>query len=264
MVTIDPLLYPEHPLEGRALSWIPEGTKRVLDGGCSHGYGTRFWVAKAKAVIGADIALDSIEVARSRYPEIPFYQCSLDHTPFESAQFDCITLLDCLEHVEDEITTLNEMDRLLQTGGTLIISTPHRGAFGWLDPFNYGYNLRTKLPALYRLIFRATHHGKGDPGGVPQENPEHFVRHRHYTIGDFRDMLDRSTFCGHYTIDKVSRTGLLLEGIGFTIEALIRLVVGRRLGFLFSRPFVIASKIEYWIPFGSLAYNIMIRVRKTS
>lgn len=43
---------------------------------------------------------------------------------FKNEYFDCITVIELLEHIENHITFLKDCDRILRKGGLLIISTP--------------------------------------------------------------------------------------------------------------------------------------------
>jgi ubiquinone/menaquinone biosynthesis C-methylase UbiE len=149
-------IYPEYPLTGRiglAYNWIPAGARSLLDAGCAWGYATRFFAGKCPDTSGIEIS-DHVEIARQRYPHIAFYQGSLESTPFADASFDVVVMSDVLEHVDNEIAALDEIARVLRPGGTFIVSTPRKGLFSWLDPYNYGYALRKTAPALYRLAYR--------------------------------------------------------------------------------------------------------------
>lgn len=250
--------YPEYPLTGRmqlAYNWIPKGAHTLLDAGCSWGYATRFFAEKCSETSGMDIS-DDVDIARARYPHIAFYKGGLEATPFPDASFDVIVMSDVLEHVDNEIAALNEMARILRPGGTFIVSTPHRGLFQWLDPYNYGYTLYHKAPALYRAAYKLKKGSAPDPASAP-------VQHRHYSLADFRSMLDRSRFGGHYTIAEVFRSSLLLEPLAINAEVFAHAIVGKRASALL-RPLDALGRLDYRIPFGSLAFNIALRVVKTA
>lgn len=54
-------------------------------------------------------------------------------TPFPDASFDLVTVLDVIEHVDDDAAILREAHRVLRASGTLAITTP---AFQWLWSHN--------------------------------------------------------------------------------------------------------------------------------
>jgi SAM-dependent methyltransferase len=143
-----PLDPPEYPLNGRyelALRWTPHGIDSVLDAGCAWGYGTRHLTQRSRDVVGLDPDPRSGAVFRRRYPHLRHVQCGLEQVPLESASFDAILVLDALEHVRDERRCLAELHRLLKLGGILIVTTPHRGAFGFLDRENLAPRIASTL-----------------------------------------------------------------------------------------------------------------------
>jgi SAM-dependent methyltransferase len=265
--SLDLSKYPEHPLETRvkrAMGWLPSNLDSLLDAGCSYGYSTCYFRQIAKHVTGIEIDPEAVRVAKLRYPDIDFRECDIETTPFADQSFECITLLDSLEHVSNDVKALNEMDRLLKPDGYLVISTPHPGLFGWLDPVNFGYNLLTYWPKLYRALFSVINRIKGTGSSEASVNPYHLIQHRHYSIAKFREILDKSTLSGRYRIEHVARTGLVIEPVAFTIDAFLKSFLGEKKVATLSAPFIWLSKVEYWIPTGPLGFDIMILVRKTS
>lgn len=250
--------YPEHPLKGRmrlAYNWIPNGTTTLLDAGCSSGYATRFFARKSTHTYGIEIS-DNVEVARHRYPQIQFVRGGLESTPFDSNFFDVIIMSDVLEHVDSEQRALDEMCRILKPKGTFIVSTPHTGLFQWLDPYNYGYALRNSLPALYRMAYRIKH------GTQPNPRDPGPPKHRHYSLRDFRAMLNSSRFgTGGYTIEKVFRSSLLAEPLIINAEVLGGALFGSRIQSLIA-PLSGIAEMDYRTPYGVLAFNIALRITK--
>ena len=247
--------YPEYPLTGRArlaYNWIPPGARSLLDAGCAWGYATRFFAEKCPETSGLEVR-DYVKIAQQRYPHIAFYQGGLESTPFVDASFDVVVMGDVLEHVDDEIVALDEIARILRPGGTFIVTTPHRGLFSWLDPNNYGYSLMKTSPALYRLAYRLKH-------GAAPSSAVGSVQHRHYSIGDFRSMLDHSRFRGNYRIKKVFRSSLLIEPLLQNVTVIAEAFIGRC---ALLRPLDALGNIDYRIPYGPLAYNIALRIVKT-
>jgi methionine biosynthesis protein MetW len=51
-------------------------------------------------------------------------QMDAAHTTFANEQFDCIVSSDVLEHIEQEAVALQEWNRILKPGGTLVIFVP--------------------------------------------------------------------------------------------------------------------------------------------
>ncbi len=253
--------YPESGLRERlklAYDWIPANCQRLLDGGCSFGYGTRHFKAKAARAWGVDPDTDFVAIAQRRYPDITFHACGLEQTPFEAEYFDTIILNDVLEHVIDERKALNEMCRILCPGGTLIITTPHRGLFSFMDSDNYVFHLRTKTPRLYRWLYRAKY-GEAPPNQI---KPGYEQQHRHYNRRDFVRLLNNSDFQGRYEINGVFRSGLLMGAFTSNLYETLSLILGTKPASGLTRPLRWLADKEYSIPFGPLAYNIAIRIKK--
>lgn len=96
----------------------------LLDYGCGTGYNLPL-LARFGRVYGADDAGDRI--ARfAKHTEFP----RVDAKSEESGRFNIITILDVLEHIEDDVATLRQLRRLLMPGrGEIVVTVP---AYQWL------------------------------------------------------------------------------------------------------------------------------------
>ncbi|MFH1051508.1 MAG: class I SAM-dependent methyltransferase [bacterium] len=256
--------FPEQKLRNRiklSYKWLDEDIENLLDGGCSYGYGTKYLAEKSDFTFAVDVNPLHIAVAKEKYRNIQFRVAVLEDTGFESSFFDAIVLNDVLEHTTDKIQTLNEMYRILKPGGFIIISTPHRGLFGFLDPYNYGYNLKKYFPWLYKGLYKFVRLVK--EGKMPKEfNPEHEQKHEHYSLKDFKSMLSSSSFKDNYTIEKIFRSGLLVEVIVMNLESVLNIFLPQRISRIILKPFSVIAELDYWTPFAMFAYNIAIKIRK--
>ena len=255
--------YPEAPLCGRmklAYDWIPEDSKRLLDGGCSFGYGTRHFKNKTVEAWGVDPNPTFIDVASKRYPDISFKVGGLESTSFENGYFDTIILNDVLEHVASERKTLSELYRIMAVGGRLTITTPHRGLFSFLDNENFVFHMRTKTPRLYRLLFRLKY------GTYPASNvkPGYEELHRHYSLRDMVRLLDNSDFKGHYKIQRVFRSGFFLGVFRANLNELMSLFFGFKTAAVLVKPLDWPVEKEYFVSFGPLAWHIAVQIEKTA
>ena len=124
-----------------AMHWIPRGASTLLDAGCSAGYATAYFAELVESAAGIDVDEEAIRQARSRFPSIDFQPAPLERIPHPDEAFDVVVCLDVLEHVTDERLAVTELFRVLRPGGTLILTTPNRGAFGFLDPINLPKNV---------------------------------------------------------------------------------------------------------------------------
>jgi ubiquinone/menaquinone biosynthesis C-methylase UbiE len=239
-----------------AFDWIPADCQNVLDGGCAFGGGTWPLAAKAKKVFGCDPSPELIARARANYPEISFEICPLEKTPYDDENFDAITLTDVLEHVADERATLNELYRVLKPGGRLIITTPHKGLLGFMDPDNYAWHLRTKFPRLYRRLFRMKH------GRDPVLKVGYESLHRHYSLEDLTALLENSAFKNHFEITRVFRSGLFCYPLASNLYEVLSVFTGARRAAWLLRPAGKLCDWDYFINYGKLSGNIGILAKK--
>lgn len=101
----------------------PEGG-RLLDIGCATGHflhelcRDKHWQG-----VGIDINEGALEVARRQGVNVLLGELTKLSLP--PASFDVVTIWEVIEHVPDPAKTLIEIHRILQPGGTLLLSTPN-------------------------------------------------------------------------------------------------------------------------------------------
>jgi len=93
----------------------------VLDLGCGSGLTTFYLSQKYNSVVGVDL---DITKAEKKFSQLNFVKASAQELPFETEKFDKVFCYDVLEHVDDLEQTLNEIFRVLKTGGQLIAEIP--------------------------------------------------------------------------------------------------------------------------------------------
>jgi 2-polyprenyl-3-methyl-5-hydroxy-6-metoxy-1,4-benzoquinol methylase len=125
---------------------------RVLDAGCGDGYGSRFLAsAGAEQVVGLDVVAPS----PSGVPGVTFLGGDLVRLPFGDATFDRVVCFEAIEHVTDPDAVLDELCRVLQPGGVLILSTPNRDVDVPGNPHHAFEYTPTELIAALRKRFRS-------------------------------------------------------------------------------------------------------------
>lgn len=107
--------------------------KKILEIGCGQGFYT-YILSKSKKnkVVGIDLSKEDIKVAKKRYPRVNFKVMSAEDLNFKSEDFDIVYAIEVLEHVDDIEKTLDEIARVLKSGGKFIASIPFYRSEKWL------------------------------------------------------------------------------------------------------------------------------------
>jgi len=100
---------------------------RILDAGCGSGR-NMVDLARLGTVTGVEIADASLARARARgIGEV--VESSITDLPFPDGHFDLAVCLDVIEHIDDELGALRELQRVVAPGGALLVMVP---AYQWL------------------------------------------------------------------------------------------------------------------------------------
>jgi len=102
------------------------GCKSILDAGCGNGRYSRFLLREADAsarVTGFDYSRQMLRRARHRIhdPRVTQVAADLTRLPYGDQSFDAIVCGWVLEHLADPRPGLNELARVLRSGGKLLL-----------------------------------------------------------------------------------------------------------------------------------------------
>lgn len=101
----------------------------ILDIGPSFGWFERMALSSGCAeVIGLEPESKNFYLAQIEVPDAKFIEGSVLDIPFEDGVFDLVVMFDVIEHLPkgSETVALNEIYRVLRTGGRIVLSTPFR------------------------------------------------------------------------------------------------------------------------------------------
>lgn len=101
---------------------------RVLDIGCGNGAFLALLRQAGWEVVGVDASRAAARTARASFG-IDVHTTTLEDAPLPQRGFDFIHMSHVIEHVEDPVTTLDQVARLLRPGGQLYIETPNVDSF---------------------------------------------------------------------------------------------------------------------------------------
>ncbi len=99
---------------------------RILDVGCGTGANLEM-LSQFGDAEGVDVSDDALEFCRAKGLKV--HKGLAEELPFEDGEFDIVTALDVVEHLDDDIAGLKEMNRVLRSGGKALFFVP---AFMWL------------------------------------------------------------------------------------------------------------------------------------
>jgi ubiquinone/menaquinone biosynthesis C-methylase UbiE len=114
-----------HQLKRTLLRWI-KPPARVLEAGCGPGQFTVAMDALGFKAEGVDWAPDLIGDLNQRFPKIRFWCGDVRRLEVKDSTYDAVYSPGVCEHFEEgPQETLQEAHRVLQSGGILVVSTPH-------------------------------------------------------------------------------------------------------------------------------------------
>ena len=125
----------------------------VLDVGCGTG-AILAMLSKQFEAYGTDTSPLAIELCGKRGLKNAF-QCTLESFPRPDLRFNLITLLDVIEHIDDDLAVLQQAHGYLKSGGSVLVTVP---AYQWLwsrhDDLNHHKRRYTKA-GLAEVLDRA-------------------------------------------------------------------------------------------------------------
>lgn len=106
--------------------------KMIFDLGCANGVVSYHLKKLGGDWFHSDLDFDNVRSARGLLQQGLFQQPE-DAIPLPAGSMDCVLCLDFLEHVDDDVAVIREIERVLKGGGQVVISTPITGSFFFLN-----------------------------------------------------------------------------------------------------------------------------------
>lgn len=102
----------------------PTEGRRCLDLGSDNGVISLMLRRRGGRWASADLTPEAVASIRELVAS-DVHLVSGNRLPFADAEFDCVAVVDMLEHVGDERAFVSELARVLRPGGRLVVNTPH-------------------------------------------------------------------------------------------------------------------------------------------
>lgn len=171
----DPPNWPEKETNRILKAFEGRISGKVLDVGCGDGTLTRILLKHDPhlKLTGMDISETAIRQARDGHDHhLEYSVADVISMPYKSRSFDCIILVEVLEHVFDTMRVLSEMNRILKDDGCLFITTTDFNGLKkllisliWFDRYFYPTNPHIRIftkntlkDLLHKNGFKITHY----------------------------------------------------------------------------------------------------------
>jgi len=152
---------------------------RVLDYGCGHATYLSDFHNRGIAISGAEIAEYVVQACQKKGLDVQKVE-DVNQIPFANGEFDIVYLMQVFEHLRNPNEFMQELNRVLKTGGMLYIAVPNKKSIwrkvfgtnwvsGWFAPFHlFHYDRNTLVPIARRHGF--------EPIKVWSSTPESWFR----------------------------------------------------------------------------------------
>ncbi len=107
---------------------------RVLDVGAGTGKILAELQANGWQVVGVDGEKEAVEWSKKRGLDVKLIDLQQKQLPFKEHEFSAVMALDLLEHVDDDVEVLEQMQRVLSDKGVVVITVPaYQQLFSYWD-----------------------------------------------------------------------------------------------------------------------------------
>jgi SAM-dependent methyltransferase len=96
----------------------------VLEVGSGDGYGMKMLFPLAKTYTAID-KFPTPAAKEPGYESVKFVQASIPPLPFADNSFDFVVTFQVIEHIDDDVSFVREIARVLRPGGLMILTTPN-------------------------------------------------------------------------------------------------------------------------------------------
>jgi len=126
----------------------------LMDIGCSSGFMLHELRKQfpGAAVLGSDYVRGPLDSLARDFPEVPLLQFDLVACPLPAKSINGITLLNVIEHIEDDVTALEQVFRILKPGGVAVVEAPAGPGLYDIYDKELMHFRRYKMSGLLRIL----------------------------------------------------------------------------------------------------------------
>jgi SAM-dependent methyltransferase len=137
--------------------WIAANVagENVLDVGCGNGALLGLLQQNGKRAFGIEPNGALTKLAAARHPGLSILQETGSELRRFGRRFDTVTIIDVLEHIEDDVTQLRRIFDVLTDGGRLVVAVPACPALYGKRDVNNGHFRRYTRPELVGKLRRS-------------------------------------------------------------------------------------------------------------
>ena len=132
---------------------VTDRRPRILDVGCGTG-ANLIMLSKYGDAEGVDVSEDALAFCRERGLDKVKLGAG-EELPYDDGTFDLVTALDVVEHMDDDLAGLSEMQRVLRPGGRVLLFVPTFMFLWGLQDEVSNHRRRYRLPQLRRVLEQA-------------------------------------------------------------------------------------------------------------
>ena len=123
---------------------------KILNAGCATGFSSE-WLMQFGDVISLEYDSDCYAFTRD-VVKIPIVRGSILALPFEDNQFDLVVAFDVIEHVDNDILAVQEMNRVAKSDGFMFVTVPAY-LFLWSQHDEVNHHFRRYTQKTLRKAF---------------------------------------------------------------------------------------------------------------
>jgi SAM-dependent methyltransferase len=132
---------------------VKDRRARILDVGCGTG-ANLVRLSEFGDAEGVDISPDALSFCRERGLN-KVKLGAAEELPYEDGEFDLVTALDVVEHLDDDVAGLREMRRVLRPGGRVLLFVPTFMFLWGVQDEVSNHRRRYRMPELERAVAEA-------------------------------------------------------------------------------------------------------------